>query len=49
VVGWWPLDAETVNRLPSDQARFVRESVKALIETGRLDRSVGEELLERTG
>ena len=48
-VGWWPLDADTVNRLPSDQARFVRESVTRLIETERLNRSVGEELLEGTG
>ncbi len=48
-VGWWPLDADTVNRLPSDQARMVRESVTRLIESERLDRSVGEELLERTG
>ncbi|MEC4687235.1 MAG: NUDIX domain-containing protein, partial [Nitrospirota bacterium] len=48
-VGWWPLDAETVNRLPSDQARMVRASVTTLIETERLDRSVGEKLLERTG
>jgi ADP-ribose pyrophosphatase len=48
-VGWWPLDADTVNRLPSDQARLIRESVTRLIESERLDRSVGEELLERTG
>jgi ADP-ribose pyrophosphatase len=48
-IGWWPLDAETVNRLSSDQAGFVREAVTALIESERLVRSVGEELLERTG
>ena len=41
--------ADTVNRLPSDQARFVRESVTTLIETERLNRSVGEKLLESTG
>jgi ADP-ribose pyrophosphatase len=48
-IRWWPLDADTVNRLPSDQAQFVRESVTRLIETGRLDQSQGESLLERTG
>jgi ADP-ribose pyrophosphatase len=48
-IRWWPLDADTVNRLPSDQAQFVRESVTRLVETGRLDQSQGEHLLERTG
>ena len=48
-VGWWPLDSDTVNQLPSDQARFVRKSVTTLIETERLNRSVGEKLLKSTG
>jgi ADP-ribose pyrophosphatase len=48
-VGWWPLDADTVNRVPSDQARFIRESITRLMETGMVDRSEGESLLERTG
>ena len=48
-VRWWPLEPETVNRLPSDQAQFLRAAVARLMETDRLPRSVGEGLLERTG
>jgi ADP-ribose pyrophosphatase len=46
---WWPLEAETVNRVPSDQARSIRGAVTRLIDTGQLDRSEGDRLLERTG
>jgi ADP-ribose pyrophosphatase len=46
---WWPLDAEVVNRVPSDQAHSIRGAVARLMDTGQLDRSEGERLLERTG
>jgi ADP-ribose pyrophosphatase len=46
---WWPLDAETVNRVPSDQARFIREAVTRLMDLEKMDRSAGNSLLERTG
>lgn len=46
---WWPLNAETVNRVPSDQARSIRGAVTRLIDTRQLDRSEGDRLLERTG
>ncbi len=48
-LGWWPLDAATVNRVPSNQARFIRGAVTRLIDTGQMDREAGERLLERTG
>ena len=48
-IKWRPLDAETVNRLPSDQARFVRESVSRLVESGQLDENSAESLLTSTG
>lgn len=48
-IKWWPLEAETVNRLPSDQARFLREGVSRLVEGGVLDEESGDKLLESTG
>jgi ADP-ribose diphosphatase len=46
---WWPLNAETVNRVPSDQADFLRVSVERLAATGRLESAVAKALLARTG
>jgi ADP-ribose pyrophosphatase len=48
-IQWWPLDADTVNRVPSGQALFIRSTVEALVESGRLGAGVGEDLLARTG
>jgi ADP-ribose pyrophosphatase len=48
-VKWRPLDAETVNSMPSSQARFIREAVKKLMETGCLETSEAERLLAKTG
>jgi ADP-ribose pyrophosphatase len=48
-IKWWPLDADTVNRLPSDQASFIRKGVARLVETGLLDEVGGEEFLASTG
>jgi ADP-ribose pyrophosphatase len=48
-VRWWPLEAETVNRVPSGQARFIRESITRLMESGSMEKSAAESLLARTG
>jgi ADP-ribose pyrophosphatase len=48
-VRWWPLEADTVNRVPSGQARFIRESVTKLMESGQMEKSQAEHLLARTG
>ena len=46
---WLPLDAATVNRLPSGSAPFVREVVKKLEETKRMTSEAAEGLLAGTG
>jgi ADP-ribose pyrophosphatase len=48
-IKWWPLDAETVNRIPADQARFIRESLPRLVESGRIDQAAADVLLASTG
>ena len=48
-VKWWPFEAETVNRVPSGLARFIREAVKVLEESGRMESTTAEFLLARTG
>jgi ADP-ribose pyrophosphatase len=48
-VCWLPLTAKTVNRLPSEQARVVRDAVPRLLERGALSRERGEALLASTG
>ncbi len=48
-IQWWPLNAKTVNRVPSGQALFVRGSIEALVEAGKMDAAVAESLLSRTG
>ncbi len=48
-VRWWPLEADTVNRVPSGQARFIRESITKLMESGRMETSQAESLLAKTG
>jgi ADP-ribose pyrophosphatase YjhB (NUDIX family) len=48
-VKWWPLDAETINRVPSGQARFVRESLTKLMAAGRMEKALAESLLAATG
>jgi ADP-ribose pyrophosphatase YjhB (NUDIX family) len=48
-VRWRPLDADTVNRLPPDQAELIRQAVKRLMETGRMNSAAGTELLAATG
>ncbi len=48
-IRWWPLEAGTVNRVPSGRARFVREAVAKLVEDGRIERELAESLLAATG
>ena len=48
-IKWWPLDDETVNRVSAGQARFIRESVSHLIESGRMDEAAADRLLASTG
>jgi ADP-ribose pyrophosphatase YjhB (NUDIX family) len=48
-VEWLRLDARAVNRLPSNQARLVREAVKRLRETEGIDQELAVSLLARTG
>ena len=48
-IGWWPLDADTVNRIPTVQAGLVREAVRRLADTGRMDPDEAAELLAATG
>jgi ADP-ribose pyrophosphatase len=48
-VKWWPLTADTINRVPSGTARFVREGVTALKDSGRMEAAAAESLLAETG
>ncbi len=48
-IEWWRLDARTVNRLPSNQARLAREAVKRLRETESIDKALAVSLLANTG
>jgi ADP-ribose pyrophosphatase len=48
-IKWRPLAADEVNSLPSDQARFVRESIERLVDRQLLDVASAEALLVATG
>jgi len=48
-VGWYRLDADTVNGLPPGQAAFARAAVEYLGDDGRMDQELADELLARTG
>jgi ADP-ribose pyrophosphatase len=48
-IGWWPLEARTVNRIPAVQAGLVREGVRRLTGTGRMDPDEAARLLAATG
>jgi ADP-ribose pyrophosphatase len=48
-VKWWPLTAETVNKVPSGTAGFIREAVIALKNSKRIDAGAAESLLAQTG
>lgn len=48
-VGWWPLDAETVNRIPSGQASMIRDALEQLKDAGQLNEKLADDLLSKTG
>jgi ADP-ribose pyrophosphatase YjhB (NUDIX family) len=48
-IRWWPLAPDTVNRVPSGQARLIREAITRLMESDRMEKSQAERLLARTG
>ena len=47
-VKWWPLTAENVNRVPSGQAKFIREALTKLKEKGQIEEALAEQLLVAT-
>ena len=47
-VEWWPLTAETVNRVPAGQAKFIREALTKLKEKGQIEGALVEQLLAAT-
>jgi ADP-ribose pyrophosphatase len=49
VCQWWPLDAATINRVPSEQAAFLRAAVERLSASNRLDPDAAKSLLASTG
>jgi ADP-ribose pyrophosphatase YjhB (NUDIX family) len=48
-IEWYRLDARTINRLPSNQARLVREAVTKLRETDSIEKALVASLLANTG
>ena len=46
---WCPLDADSVNQLPSQEAILARAAVKQLATSGRMDESRASDLLAATG
>lgn len=48
-IKWRSLDAEMVNRFPSDQARLIRECIPHLISQGLFAEVAGKKLLASTG
>jgi len=48
-VRWWPLEADTINRVSSRQVVFIRNAIQKLVDSGLMDAGAAEELLARTG
>jgi len=48
-IKWWPLDEDTVNKIPSDQARFIRKSISYLVTAERLDQAAADAFIASTG
>jgi ADP-ribose pyrophosphatase len=48
-IEWWPVNPETVNRLPPSQSQLVREAVRHLMERGAVERDWALGLLAKTG
>jgi len=48
-VRWWPLTADTINKVPSGTANSIREALKALKESKQMDAAAAESMLAKTG
>jgi ADP-ribose pyrophosphatase len=48
-VRWMPVGAETINRMPSDEARFVQQAIRHLQEDGSIADSMARNVLARSG
>jgi ADP-ribose pyrophosphatase len=48
-IEWWPLESTTINSLPSNQARLVREATRRLMDRGVIERDAAVQLLAKTG
>ncbi len=48
-IGWLPLDADTINRIPSVQAGLVREAVRRMASTNRMESDKATAILAATG
>ncbi len=48
-IAWQPFTAKSVNNIPSNHARLVREAIAQLKESGRMEASTADTLLARTG
>jgi ADP-ribose pyrophosphatase len=48
-IEWWPVNPETVNRLPPSQSQLVREAVRHLMERAAVERDWALGLLAKTG
>jgi len=48
-VGWWPLSADAVNRMPSAQAAMIRSALERMRESHRVDQDLADRLLATIG
>jgi hypothetical protein len=46
-VSWWPMNVETMTRIPAGQAPVINEALEAAREAGRLDEELAERLIRR--
>jgi ADP-ribose pyrophosphatase len=46
-VSWWPMDVETMTRIPAGQAPVINEALEAARGAGRLDEELAERLIRR--
>ncbi|MHC5023930.1 MAG: NUDIX domain-containing protein [Planctomycetota bacterium] len=46
-VRWMPVDADTVNRMPSAEARFVQQAIRQLQEDGTIGDAMAPQVLAR--
>ncbi|MHC4079779.1 MAG: NUDIX domain-containing protein [Planctomycetota bacterium] len=48
-VRWMPVDADTVNRMPSAEARFVQQALRHLQQDGTIGDAMAQQVLSRSG